>query len=327
MGEPPRGFFIASCEGNVVTNRGGAVRHSRLAHVLAAPIVVAAGLVAIFTLFSVTAASAATLTFVAPGSGNMENLDHHAVYTWLIPGLTAGGSNALVRANEEVRSAVLHFENIRNWNSETNRLFMHLLDTARTTGAVVASDTGSLTINGNVTHSPVTTTVYRSIDDPNPSNTNLAIRDDLGRNTGVGSIYTAPGQLLVADTTANTPIGNNLELGAAGHDYGGGVRVDQGWAQGALGDATHSFSTTAEDYNFTFGSGALTSLNAYILNGGDFAIGLDPDCHYFNDGIWLTLTTGLRPNQTAVPEPGTMFLVASGLACAAIRRRRSTRSA
>lgn len=52
-------------------------------------------------------------------------------------------------------------------------------------------------------------------------------------------------------------------------------------------------------YNFT--SGQLTTLTNYITNGhtigkADFGISFDPDCHYFNDGITLTITTSRVPD-------------------------------
>jgi hypothetical protein len=64
---------------------------------------------------------------------------------------------------------------------------------------------------------------------------------------------------------------------------------------------------TEKDYIYRFSRDELTTLNSYINNDGKFWLGFDPDCHYFNKGITLTLTTA------PVPEPASMFLFGAGL--------------
>lgn len=65
----------------------------------------------------------------------------------------------------------------------------------------------------------------------------------------------------------------------------------------------------------------LDTLTAYIVNDGKFGFGIDPDCHYYNNGITLTITTA------PVPEPSTLFLVGAGLAGIGLARGlRSRRS-
>jgi hypothetical protein len=56
----------------------------------------------------------------------------------------------------------------------------------------------------------------------------------------------------------------------------------------------------------------LGDLTNFIVNDGKFGFGLDPDCHYYNDGIKFTITTETEPVPT--PEPSTIFLLAGGLA-------------
>ena len=79
-------------------------------------------------------ASADTITLTAPATGanqgsggpNQFTLDHHDAYTWRIDGVNLAGKT--------ITSATLTFRNIRNWDSNANMLFVHLLDTARRAG-------------------------------------------------------------------------------------------------------------------------------------------------------------------------------------------------
>src|SRR5215471_1993123 len=85
-------------------------------------------------------ASADVITFQAPATGanqgsggpNQFNLDHTDAYTWRINGVNLAGKT--------ITSATLTFRNIRNWDSNTNRLFIHLLDTARQAGVTSFQD-------------------------------------------------------------------------------------------------------------------------------------------------------------------------------------------
>jgi len=79
-------------------------------------------------------AAADTITFQAPATGANQgsggpsqfNLDHHYAYTWRIGGVDLAGKS--------ITSARIEFRNISNWDRNPNRLFIHLLDTARNAG-------------------------------------------------------------------------------------------------------------------------------------------------------------------------------------------------
>ncbi|MHC4443118.1 MAG: hypothetical protein ACYTF1_00710 [Planctomycetota bacterium] len=53
-----------------------------------------------------------------------------------------------------------------------------------------------------------------------------------------------------------------------------------------------------EDWTYNLNASQINTLTNYINNDGRFGLGMDPDCHYFNDGITLTIST-------YIPEPST----------------------
>jgi hypothetical protein len=202
-------------------------------------------------------ASADVITFQAPATGanqgsggpNQFNLDHTDAYTWRIGGVNLGGKS--------ITSATITFRNIRNWDANTNRLFIHLLDTARSAGAASFQDAPANQI-------PV-----------------VDINDDFAGTRFLNNPLVAPG-------TANTFL------------------------------ASQSFSMTATNYVYTFTADQLKVLSAYFMNGGDIAFGLDPDCHFWNDGIVFSFTTAATPT----PEPASLALLATGLAGLYYNRKR-----
>jgi hypothetical protein len=191
-------------------------------------------LAAIVLLMFITGMADAGITY-EPYPSDMYDLDHGDYYLWGID-LT---SDYRYNSGDEILTAQLNFTNIRNYNSSTNILFIHLLDDA---------DVG----------------LYRGRD-------NYREENDFFLNQGT----------LIAEWR-NDPAG------------------------------------VAVDLTLTFDADMLAALNTYAAN-DIIGFGLDPDCHYYNDGVELSITTA-----TYAPAPGAVFLGSIGVGLVGwLRRRRS----
>ncbi|MBU0639399.1 MAG: PEP-CTERM sorting domain-containing protein [Planctomycetes bacterium] len=75
-----------------------------------------------------------------------------------------------------------------------------------------------------------------------------------------------------------------------------------------VGDHAHlvtyeNLPSTPQNLTYAFSGADLATLNGYLAD-GRVGLGLDPDCHFYNDGVELRLTV--------VPEPASLALLAAG---------------
>jgi hypothetical protein len=184
----------------------------------------------------------AGVVYYQPNPTDLNDLDHHMVYTWRIGNINTSG--------HVITDAKISIKDIANWDANPNTLFIHLLDTAKTAG------------------------VASFVDDPS-------------NETPVPSSQ-------IIDDFADARYHNRSDwLVAAGTAY--------------MFLTSQSFSTTPTNYLYTFTADQLRALNTYVANGRDVALGFDPDCHYFNDGLEFTITTA------AVPEPSSLVVASTGV--------------
>jgi len=201
-----------------------------------------------------SAGAAVTTMSWQPSPADLNDLDHHQVYTWRIDNITINPAM--------ITSATISFNNIANWDTSANVLHMHLLDSARLAG------------------------VASFVDDPTNTSPVTDLTDDF-----ISTRFHSNSHWLVANGTGDTFLKDK------------------------------SFTNNPTDYTYTFTAAQLVALQQYLANGQNIALGFDPDCHYFNDGVTFTL------NFTPVPELANMIpislLIATSIGLEIRRRRRA----
>ncbi len=263
-------------------------------------------------------ASAATYVPGGTGSGvtDLNDLDHYYMYTWYIQDGTSNGSAfAGIGTTTEVKSAVLTFTNMSNWAREANSLYITLLDSALQTG-VLGGDT-SLPDRNFVTSARD----ISSGDSTTYNNLSNGFTDGTALDKGLINSATASSAVFLTAQAFPYGTDNISKTTGLSSAYGSsaGATLGDGW------DKLSSDTSAPFTYTYTFTEQQLGVLTNFLANGYDFALGFDPDCHFDNAGISLSLTTGAITAAPAVPEPASIILLGTGLLAAGRRYRKSRR--
>jgi hypothetical protein len=123
--------------------------------------------------------------------------------------------------------------------------------------------------------------------------------------------WTSEDNVLYIHLLDSAPLG----VRAYSDNQGGG---DNFAGQGVLLKTYLNLPVTPQNLSYEFTPTQLAALNSYAADGA-FALGLDPDCHFYNSGVELEVTT----QAVQTPEPGTLALLVGGAGLAISRRRRA----
>lgn len=96
------------------------------------------------------------------------------------------------------------------------------------------------------------------------------------------------------------------------------------------GHSLFNMSTTPTTRNYDFTASELAALQSYLADDGNCALGIDPDCHFYNCGVTFTIDTETDHHIETVPEPASIVGMFGGLLAAggaAARRMRMGRLA
>jgi hypothetical protein len=233
-------------------------------------------------------------------SSNVENLAHGTSYTW---GLTQGGSTGetalqtAIKSGQTITNATLTLTGIWDWTSEPDDvLYVNILN--------------------NVTPGDKSYEYNSSPDNPDtqgygtdPFVVGTANYAATAANLSFTGVTAGTGQtnsLLKAPVTATNPAADPGTWSA--YDHGGSA-------------------SDASTVVITLSSANMALLDSYLSadsSSADIGLGFGPDCHFYDSGVTLSITTG----PSSVPDNGsTLIALGCGLFALIGFRRFARRSA
>lgn len=287
-------------------------------------------------------------------NADMNDLAHGNYYGWSVANSDAQALGNELAKGFTIQSATLTFKNIWNWDArESDRLNSFLLSGAPPIPG--KSETVPVVINGVpqgktvYTYTKTTISTKTNTTGSVPSGYVLASKVQTGTRNGIPQyLYTFKKTTVSTKNNATgiAPAGYSLASSKFVPDMvtlGNGVKLsdnlwtrtdqenptDIDWGvesfriQDITGDPANPWDDPlggrASDFDLIYelDEASLNALFEYALD-GQFGIGIDPDCHYYNDGIYFTVETVQAP----VPEPSTFILLGAGVAVAALMTRR-----
>lgn len=243
-----------------------------------------AGLVVGSMVAALSVPAVAWATVYTPSPADLNDLDHHYLYTWTITDSSLIGR----QASGPVQ---LVFHQIYNWDGTANDIFLYLID--------LNHQNPNAHVVGSSAHS-----IVDSFQDDPLNSSHVSIDDDFADPR----YHADPAWVVPAGDAEHYLTDRSFAGLGQSPNSAPGEADPAGWTH--VADGNDGNGHTLYTYTYTFSQSDINALNAYITD-GVFAIGLDPDCHYFNSEIDLVLNTSAQTPR--VPEPASMFLVGTGL--------------
>lgn len=298
----------------VRTLRSAAWAVGLLTLVLAAPLAASAGVV---NYYFTPSSWGCTGTASASGCDStvIGALDEHYVYTWRISDPALKGQN--------ITSLTLTFKDLYNWDNNINGLFVHLLQNSNLPGTNnpgFTDNTGTVQGVGPCTGSQ--TNCVSQYQDVSLSQSDFTPFDDLVNpsSNSDDSSWVIPSS--VVSSTSDKLLTTSSFAGQGQNDIGNGSTdpgpvgsLPAGWTATTDGSTScnSGLDCTWQLYTYTFTFNNASTLNSFISDDGLFSIGLDADCHYYNNGIVLSLQTSGLSTQGSTPEPMSLVLLGTGM--------------
>ena len=194
-------------------------------------------------------------------------------YQYYLWSIDSSGVNSAVGAGETITGATLTFNNISNYDNNNFDFWVYQLDYVKYGNGAIVP------ANQVISYGDYSYYSYDSIG----TNSNL---DDIVGDRDLLVHYTK--YWYSADGTS--------------------VNSDGAGTNGTI----NTYSEGGSNVTYSFGEADIINMLA-LIDLGTFGIGFDPDCHFYNDGIMLTVYTTGTPPGNAVPEPSTALLLGLGL--------------